>query len=457
MRRSPSSLSPAASRACAPSTAAFAASRTRPPSPMPAFARSPRSNLRSMRLPAFVAVLVLLSSFVVTSSTVTDYAAVSATDHHQNDLPDINQPSVRFESASNAVHHNINPTSRTSDVPILDAPQTEKVHDVSKLLPPNRRPNKKRILVTGGAGFIGSHLVDRLMDEGHMVIVADSLFTGKKSNLERHFSNPRFEFIRHDVIEPLYVEVDQIYHLACPASPIHYKYNPIHTLKTSFMGTYNMLGLAKRTHARFLITSTSEVYGDPLVHPQVEDYWGNVNPIGERSCYDEGKRVAETLCYDFKRQNGVDIRIARIFNTYGPRMALNDGRVVSNFVGQAIRGEELTVQGSGNQTRSFCYVSDQVDGLIRLMNTEDVEGPVNIGNPTEFTIRELADVVKGVVEPGVEITYTPLTPDDPKQRKPDIAKARNELGWSPGVELRDGLKLMAIDFRERIKSGDEGW
>ncbi|CAN8076609.1 unnamed protein product [Agarophyton chilense] len=393
-----------------------------------------------MRLPAFIATLVLLSSFVVTTSTVTEYSPVSATD--------------RYNSAQ---AEQINTISRSSNVPILDAPTTEKVHDVSKLNPPNRRLNKKRILVTGGAGFIGSHLVDRLMDEGNMVIVADSLFTGKKSNLERHFSNPRFEFIRHDVIEPLAVEVDQIYHLACPASPIHYKYNPIHTLKTSFMGTYNMLGLAKRTHARFLITSTSEVYGDPLVHPQVEDYWGNVNPIGERSCYDEGKRVAETLCYDFKRQNAVDIRIARIFNTYGPRMALNDGRVVSNFVGQAIRGEELTVQGSGNQTRSFCYVSDQVDGLIRLMNTENVEGPVNIGNPTEFTIKELADFVKDVVEPRVDIMYTPLTPDDPKQRKPDISKAQNQLGWTPSVELRDGLKLMTIDFRERIKSGDEGW
>lgn len=295
------------------------------------------------------------------------------------------------------------------------------------------------------------------MNEGHMVIVADSLFTGKKANLERHFSSPRFEFIRHDVIEPLIVEVDQIYHLACPASPIHYKYNPIHTMKTSFLGTYNMLGLAKRVKARFLISSTSEVYGDPLVHPQVETYWGNVNPIGERSCYDEGKRAAETLCYDFKRQNGVDVRIARIFNTYGPRMALNDGRVVSNFVGQAIRGEELTIQGSGNQTRSFCYVSDQVDGLIKLMNSENVDGPVNIGNPTEFTITQLADVVRSAVEAGVKVTYTALTPDDPKQRKPDISKAKSVLGWEPSVELSDGLKLMAVDFRERIKNGNEKW
>lgn len=398
-----------------------------------------------MKLPILLALVALFSLLVVSSSS------------HIADPVEASDLTNQVPIVDNTISLDSSATSSRSALPNLEQPITADRHDVSKLNPPNRRLDKKRILVTGGAGFIGSHLVDRLMDEGHMVIVADSLFTGKKSNLERHFSSPRFEFIRHDVTEPLSVEVDQIYHLACPASPIHYKYNPIHTLKTSFMGTYNMLGLAKRTHARFLITSTSEVYGDPLVHPQVESYWGNVNPIGERSCYDEGKRVAETLCYDFKRQNGVDIRIARIFNTYGPRMALNDGRVVSNFVGQAIRGEELTVQGAGNQTRSFCYVSDQVDGLIRLMNTEQVDGPVNIGNPHEFTIRELADVVKQAVAPDVRVTYTPLTPDDPKQRKPDIEKANKVLGWQPGVELVDGLKLMAVDFRERIKSGTEGW
>lgn len=391
-----------------------------------------------MKIPIFLATLFLLSLFVSSQSAVTSRSSFA-------------------EAPSTNVDHQQLSASARSSTPILGTPEEEQTHDVSKLRPPNRHSQKKRILVTGGAGFIGSHLVDRLMDEGHMVIVVDSLFTGKKGNLERHFASPRFEFIRQDVIEPLHVEVDQIYHLACPASPIHYKYNPIHTLKTSFMGTYNMLGLAKRTHARFLITSTSEVYGDPLVHPQTEDYWGNVNPIGERSCYDEGKRVAETLCYDFKRQNGVDVRIARIFNTYGPRMALNDGRVVSNFVGQALRGEKLTIQGSGNQTRSFCYVSDQVDGLIKLMNTEKVDGPVNIGNPHEFTIRELADVVKQAVEPTLDITYTPLTPDDPKQRKPDITKAKDKLGWEPNVELIDGLKLMTADFKERIKNGDEGW
>lgn len=395
-----------------------------------------------MKIPAFVALLFLLSLFFTSQSAATKPSA-------------LNFENRQAVQADNVLPNEV--TSRQSAQPILDDPIEEERHDVSKLNPPNRHPKLKRILVTGGAGFIGSHLVDRLMDEGHMVIVADSLFTGKKSNLERHFSSPRFEFIRHDVTEPLSVEVDQIYHLACPASPIHYKYNPIHTLKTSFLGTYNMLGLAKRLNARFLITSTSEVYGDPLVHPQVEEYWGNVNPIGERSCYDEGKRVAETLCYDFKRQNGVDVRIARIFNTYGPRMALNDGRVVSNFVGQALKGERLTVQGSGNQTRSFCYVSDQVDGLIRLMNADRVDGPVNIGNPTEFTIRQLADVVKLAVEPNVEITYTPLTPDDPKQRKPDITKAKDVLDWIPSVELKDGLKLMAVDFKKRISEGDEGW
>lgn len=406
-----------------------------------------------MKTIAIISLLLLVSLFLTSNSAVTSPLDSATSESSISTSRSIVSDQDDTLATSGAA---LDVTSHATD-PILDIPKEEQSHDVSKLVPPNRRIDKKRILVTGGAGFIGSHLVDKLMDEGHMVIVVDSLFTGKKSNLDRHFSNPRFEFIRHDVIEPLHVEVDQIYHLACPASPIHYKYNPIHTLKTSFMGTYNMLGLAKRTHARFLITSTSEVYGDPLVHPQVESYWGNVNPIGERSCYDEGKRVAETLAYDFKRQNGVDIRIARIFNTYGPRMALNDGRVVSNFVGQAIRGEKLTVQGSGNQTRSFCYVADQVDGLIKLMNTEDVDGPVNIGNPHEFTIRELADVVQKAVEPDVDITYTPLTPDDPKQRKPDISKAMDVLGWEPSVELYDGLRLMAVDFRDRIKSGSEGW
>lgn len=312
----------------------------------------------------------------------------------------------------------------------------------------------KRILVTGGAGFIGSHLVDRLMEEGHEVIVVDSLFTGKKTNLTKWRFHPNFEFFRHDVTQEFTAEVDQIYHLACPASPVHYKYNAIKTIKTNVLGTINMLGLAKRTGARFLIASTSEVYGDPQQHPQVEEYWGNVNPIGVRSCYDEGKRTAETLTMDYHRQHAVDVRIVRIFNTYGPRMVLNDGRVVSNFVGQAIRGEPLTIYGDGSQTRSFCYVSDLVDGMIRMMNQESTVGPVNIGNPGEFTIGQLAEMVKQLVNPSMDIKYLPATPDDPMKRKPDISKAKKFLKWEPTVQLADGLKPMVDDFRSRIEEID---
>ncbi|CAN4106849.1 unnamed protein product [Withania somnifera] len=305
-----------------------------------------------------------------------------------------------------------------------------------------------RILVTGGAGFIGSHLVDRLMqNEKNEVIVVDNYFTGSKDNLKQWIGHPRFELIRHDVTEPLLIEVDQIYHLACPASPIFYKYNPVKTIKTNVIGTLNMLGLAKRVGARILLTSTSEVYGDPLVHPQEESYWGNVNPIGVRSCYDEGKRVAETLMFDYHRQH--EIRIARIFNTYGPRMNIDDGRVVSNFIAQAIRDEPLTVQLPGTQTRSFCYVSDMVDGLIRLMEG-DSTGPINIGNPGEFTMLELAENVKELINPDVQIIKVENTPDDPRQRKPDITKAKSLLGWEPTVKLRDGLPLMEDDFRVRL-------
>ncbi|KAL5130213.1 UDP-glucuronic acid decarboxylase 5 [Glycine soja] len=307
-----------------------------------------------------------------------------------------------------------------------------------------------RILVTGGAGFIGSHLVDKLMEnEKNEVIVADNFFTGSKDNLKKWIGHPRFELIRHDVTEQLLIEVDQIYHLACPASPIFYKYNPVKTIKTNVIGTLNMLGLAKRVGARILLTSTSEVYGDPLEHPQPESYWGNVNPIGVRSCYDEGKRVAETLMFDYHRQHGIEIRIARIFNTYGPRMNIDDGRVVSNFIAQAIRGEPLTVQVPGTQTRSFCYVSDMVDGLIRLMEGENT-GPINIGNPGEFTMIELAENVKELINPKVEINMVENTPDDPRQRKPDITKAKELLGWEPKVKLRDGLPLMEEDFRQRL-------
>jgi UDP-glucuronate decarboxylase len=310
-----------------------------------------------------------------------------------------------------------------------------------------------RVLVTGGAGFIGSHLCERLLNEGHEVICLDNFFTGRKENIYHLMNNPRFEVIRHDVVQPILLEVDQIYNLACPASPVHYQYNPVKTVKTNVMGTINMLGLAKRVKARILQASTSEVYGDPQVHPQTEDYWGNVNPIGVRSCYDEGKRVAETLMMDYHRQNKVDTRIARIFNTYGPRMLENDGRVVSNFIVQALRGEELTVYGSGAQTRSFCYVDDLVEGLIRLMNTEaeDIHLPVNLGNPGEFTIRELAEEVARLCGREVRVRYCPLPQDDPRQRRPDITRAERLLGWRPTVPLREGLQKTIAYFAERIE------
>ena len=306
-----------------------------------------------------------------------------------------------------------------------------------------------RIVVTGGAGFVGSHLVDRLIGRGDSVIVVDNFFTGRKENLMHHFGNPRFELIRHDVVEPILLEVDQIYHLACPASPVHYKFNPVKTIKTNVVGTLNMLGLAKRVGARFLLTSTSEVYGDPLQHPQVETYWGNVNPIGVRSCYDEGKRTAETLTMDYHRGAEVEVRIARIFNTYGPRMCIDDGRVVSNFVAQALRKEPMTVYGDGKQTRSFQYVSDLVEGLMRLMEGEHV-GPFNLGNPGEFTMLELAQVVQETIDPNAKIEFRPNTEDDPHKRKPDISKAKELLGWEPKIPLRKGLPLMVSDFRQRV-------
>ncbi|HKZ78069.1 MAG TPA: UDP-glucuronic acid decarboxylase family protein [Pyrinomonadaceae bacterium] len=307
-----------------------------------------------------------------------------------------------------------------------------------------------RILITGGAGFIGSHLCERLLSESHDVLCLDNFFTGRRENIFHLLEEPRFELLRHDVIEPILLEVDQIYSLACPASPIHYQYNPVKTVKTSVMGTINMLGLSKRVHARILQASTSEIYGDPLVHPQTEEYWGNVNPIGLRSCYDEGKRIAETLMMDYHRQNQVDTRIARIFNTYGPRMLENDGRVVSNFIVQALRGEPLTIYGSGQQTRSFCYVDDLVEGLIRLMNTDDLHQPVNIGNPSEFTIRELAEEVVRACGSDSTVKYLPLPEDDPKQRKPDISRAQKLLGWNPTVPLREGLEKTVSYFRDTL-------
>ncbi|KAA8494194.1 UDP-glucuronic acid decarboxylase 1 [Porphyridium purpureum] len=316
---------------------------------------------------------------------------------------------------------------------------------------PNRPKKHMRVLVTGGAGFIGSHLCDRLISDGHEVICLDNLFTGKKSNVAHLMSNPNFEFVRHDVTQPYEAEVDAIYHFACPASPVHYKYNAIKTLKTSMLGTMNMLGLAKRTGARILLASTSEVYGDPLQHPQTEEYWGNVNPIGVRSCYDEGKRIAETMAFDYHRQHHVDIAVVRIFNTYGPRMVENDGRVVSNFVGQVIRGEPLTIYGDGKQTRSFCYVSDLVDGIVRLFES-GLTGPINCGNPGEFTMIELAEMILELTGSKQPMNFLPATPDDPMKRQPDITKAKTLLGWEPKVPLREGLKPMIDDFRHRIEN-----
>ncbi|MEZ5307424.1 MAG: UDP-glucuronic acid decarboxylase family protein [Pyrinomonadaceae bacterium] len=309
-----------------------------------------------------------------------------------------------------------------------------------------------RILVTGGAGFIGSHLCERLLEEGNDVVCLDNYFTGRKENVAHLLDNYRFEMIRHDVTLPIFLEVDQIYNFACPASPIHYQFNPVKTVKTSVMGAINMLGMAKRVKARILQASTSEVYGDPLVHPQVEGYFGNVNPIGPRSCYDEGKRVAETLFMDYQRQNEVETRIVRIFNTYGPRMLENDGRVVSNFIVQALRGEDLTIYGDGNQTRSFCYVDDLVDGIIKLMNAEgeDAHLPVNLGNPGEFTMNELAEEVSKAVGKDITITHLPLPQDDPKQRKPDISRAEKLLGWSPKIPLADGLHRTVSFFAGKL-------
>jgi UDP-glucuronate decarboxylase len=308
--------------------------------------------------------------------------------------------------------------------------------------------SRKRILVTGGAGFLGSHLCDRLLRDGHEVLCVDNFFTGDKSNIEHIAHEPRFELLRHDVTFPLFVEVDEIYNLACPASPIHYQHDPVQTTKTSVHGAINMLGLAKRLKARILQASTSEVYGDPSVHPQTEDYWGHVNPIGPRSCYDEGKRCAETLFFDYHRQLGLQIKVARIFNTYGPRMHVADGRVVSNFIVQALQGEPITLYGDGNQTRSFCYVDDMIDGLVRMMESpEDVTGPINLGNPVEFSMAELAELVISQTGSKSQVTYAPLPQDDPRQRQPDITRARDILGWEPKVPLEDGLKRTIDHFK----------
>jgi UDP-glucuronate decarboxylase len=307
-----------------------------------------------------------------------------------------------------------------------------------------------RALVTGGAGFLGSHLCERLLKDGHEVICLDNFFSGKRQNIAHLVPNPRFELIRHDVVEPILLEVDRIFHLACPASPVHYQYNPVKTIKTSVMGTINMLGLAKRVRARMLLTSTSEVYGDPEEHPQTESYWGHVNPIGVRSCYDEGKRVAECLMMDYHRQNNVDIRIVRIFNTYGPRMAINDGRVVSNFCVAALRGEDLEIFGDGEQTRSFAYVDDLIDALVRMMHQEKHIGPINIGNPDEFTIKELASMAIELARSSSQVVIKPARPDDPVRRKPNIELAKKILGWQPTTPLAAGLKKSLDHFRDEL-------
>jgi UDP-glucuronate decarboxylase len=315
-----------------------------------------------------------------------------------------------------------------------------------------------RVLVTGGAGFLGSHLCERLIAEGHDVLCLDNFFTGRRDNVMHLLNRPRFELVRHDVTEPILLEVDQIYNLACPASPVHYQYNPVKTVKTNVMGTINMLGLAKRVRARILQASTSEVYGDPELHPQPETYWGNVNPIGVRSCYDEGKRLAETLMMDYHRQNHVDTRIIRIFNTYGPRMLENDGRVISNFIVQALRGEELTIYGDGKQTRSFCYVDDLIEGMIRLMNVEEdgrpfhVHDPVNVGNPEEFTMQQLANEIGRAVGRELKVKYCPLPADDPRQRRPDLARAKELLNWAPTIPFAEGIRKTVEYFAGRIES-----
>ena len=311
----------------------------------------------------------------------------------------------------------------------------------------------KRNLITGGAGFLGSHLTDRLMEGGEEVICLDNYFTGRKSNISKWIGHPCFELIRHDVTEPISLEVDRIWHLACPASPVHYQYNPIKTAKTSFLGTYNMLGLARRVGARLLLASTSEVYGDPEIHPQPESYRGCVNTIGIRSCYDEGKRIAETLCFDYKRMHDTEIRVMRIFNTYGPRMLPDDGRVVSNFIVQALRGEPLTLYGNGQQTRSFCYVDDLINGMIKLMNCNQT-GPINIGNPNEFTIRQLAELIREKINPGLSFIEKPLPSDDPLQRKPVIDLANDVLDWQPKIALKDGLEPTIAWFRSELEKSE---
>ncbi|XP_024973855.1 UDP-glucuronic acid decarboxylase 1 [Cynara cardunculus var. scolymus] len=396
--------------------------------------RSINYILKEQRLLFILVGILIGSAFFILKPSISSFTITDASDENQTTSL---TRSIAFSHPDTTSHYYRPINQATGRVPVAIGRK------------------KRRVVVTGGSGFVGSHLVDKLIARGDDVIVIDNFFTGRKENVAHHFGNPRFELIRHDVVEPILLEVDQIYHLACPASPVHYKFNPVKTIKTNVMGTLNMLGLAKRIGARFLLTSTSEVYGDPLEHPQKETYWGHVNPIGVRSCYDEGKRTAETLTMDYHRGDGVEVRIARIFNTYGPRMCLDDGRVVSNFVAQAIRKQPMTVYGDGKQTRSFQYVSDLVDGLMALMEGEHI-GPFNLGNPGEFTMLELAQVVKETIDPSATIEFKENTADDPQKRKPDISKAKSMLNWEPKITLREGLPRMASDFRNRILNEDEG-
>lgn len=391
--------------------------------------------------------LYLRPHYVLTAPSTTDFSQEDAKEAELHAKFTQGHESYQSKSIFHPDTHAISYTTLTRFPPV-------------KLLSP---PERKRILVTGGAGFVGSHLVDRLMLLGHEVTVIDNFFTGSKTTISHWIGHPNFEMVRHDVVEPFMIECDQIYHLACPASPPHYQFNAVKTIKTSFMGTLNMLGLAKRTKARFLITSTSEIYGDPEVHPQTEDYWGHVNPIGPRACYDEGKRVAETLTYGFHRQDGVDVRVARIFNTYGPRMNPADGRVVSNFIMQALRGEDMTVYGDGSQTRSFQYVHDLIDGLIALMNSNETR-PVNIGNGDEFTIGDFSKLVNetvrkvkkeddGVDAPLVKIVHKPIPTDDPQKRRPDTTRAKETLGWQPKWTVEMGLEEMVRYYKAKLAEG----
>ncbi len=351
------------------------------------------------------------------------------------------------------VHVSASKDHRCLDRPLEpQAPQALSPSPLTAAGAPDQNPTM-RFLVTGGAGFIGSHLCGALLEQGHEVLGLDNLFSGDKANLAPHLDDHRFEFIRHDIVQPILLEVDRIFNLACPASPVHYQFNPVKTVKTNVLGTLHCLGMAKRIGARILQASTSEVYGDPEEHPQKESYWGHVNPIGLRSCYDEGKRLAETLMMDYHRQSRVDIRIARIFNTYGPRMSFEDGRVVSNFVVQALRNEDLTIYGDGSQTRSFCFVSDMVDGLIRLMEHPTLTGPVNLGNPQEIAVRHLAELVLELTGSAARLRFRPMPEDDPSRRRPDIDLAERELGWQPQVELREGLARTIADFETRLSRG----